>query len=60
MVKSVEGGDEKTLKENMELVRSKSPAQLGAISSFSDIPVPDFKSMMPEKRYNPISCVVLY
>ena len=49
-VKQVEEGDEKMLKERMELVGSKSPTELGAVTSFSDIPVPNFKSILPERK----------
>ena len=49
-VKQVEEGDEKMLKERMELIGSKSPTELGAVTSFSDIPVPNFKSILPERK----------
>ena len=49
-VKQVEEGDDKMLKERMELVGSKSPTELGAVTSFSDIPVPNFKSILPERK----------
>ena len=49
-VKQVEEGDEKMLKERMELVGSKSPTELGAVTSFADIPVPNFKSILPERK----------
>ena len=49
-VKQVEEGDEKMLKERMELIGSKSPTELGAVTSFSDIPVPNFKSILPDRK----------
>ena len=45
-----EGEDERVMKERMELVGSKSPTELGAVTSFSDIPVPNFKSILPERK----------
>ena len=50
-VKQVEEGeDERVMKERMELVGSKSPTELGTVTSFSDIPVPNFKSILPERK----------
>ena len=49
-MKQVEERDEKVLKERMELIGSKSPTELGAVTSFSDIPVPNFKSILPERK----------
>lgn len=39
-VRSMQEGDNETLKERRALVESKSPAELGQIHSFSEIPVP--------------------
>ncbi|XP_059092500.1 uncharacterized protein LOC131887810 isoform X3 [Tigriopus californicus] len=39
-VRSMQEGDTQTLKERRALVESKSPAELGQIHSFSEIPVP--------------------
>ncbi len=41
--------DEQTLKERQELTRAKSPAELGKIRGFSDIPLPSFGKKKEEK-----------
>ena len=39
-VRSKTGGDAEVLKQRQDLVRSKSPSELGQINSLSEIPVP--------------------
>ena len=50
-VKTEVRDQDEEMKHRQELVRSKSPAELGAIHSFSEIPIPSFSR--PESKMSP-------